>query len=469
MRSTSVFQSFILTCAILLMANLLAGCDSSSVSKAPMNEDPSKVAPEKNAEEAEPSDTSAPAAKAKQVDGSESADGGLLTIGSTAPSLDIEHWLSDGHGKFGEVTDFESGKTYVVEFWATWCGPCIRSMPHLAELQESFADQGVQIISVSKEDLATVKTLLPRKYKSPEDDGPTTYGELTSAYCLTTDPDESVNIDYMKAARQNGIPCAFIVGKSGLIEYIGHPNGLEDPLQQVVDDKWDREKFAASFSKKQLLSKLQTEIMTLARQGKIDEAKVKFAEVKSDLGEDLPPGLQQLGVMVTMASVEQLSKAKRFDDAIAEVQQQREVDSGRFSAVWDMKLVQLLVEKKQYKKAAETLNDSLDDLPPQILNQIAWGIYEDASESAEIPAELLDAAIAASEKALEATPDNGAMLDTLAHLIHQSGDLDRAIEIETKAMENPGRAKAEIETFLKQLLKEKEGEEEEKEEEVDAS
>ena len=61
------------------------------------------------------------------------------------------------------------------------------------------------------------------------------------------------------------------------------------------------------------------------------------------------------------------------------------------------------------------------------------------------------------------------MLDTLAHLIHQSGDLDRAIEIETKAMGNPGRAKAEIETFLKQLLKEKEGEEEEKEEEVDAS
>ena len=469
MRSTSVFQSSILTCAILLMANLLAGCDSSSVSKAPMNEDPSKVASEKNAEEAEPSNTSAPAAKSKQVDGSGSADGGLLTIGSTAPSLDIEHWLSDGHGKFGEVTDFESGKTYVVEFWATWCGPCIRSMPHLAELQESFANQGVQIISVSKEDLATVKTLLPRKYKSPEDDGPTTYGELTSAYCLTTDPDESVNIDYMKAAHQNGIPCAFIVGKSGLIEYIGHPNGLEDPLQQVVDDKWDREKFAASFSKKQLLSKLQTEIMTLARQGKIDEAKVKLAEAKSDLGEDLPPGLQQLGVMVTMASVEQLSKANRFDDAIAEVQQQREADSGRFSAVWDMKLVQLLVEKKQYKKAAETLNDSLDDLPPQILNQIAWGIYEDASESAEIPAELLDAAIAASEKALEATPNNGAILDTLAHLLHLSGDLDRAIEIETKAMENPGRAKAQIETFLKQLLKEKEGEEEEKEEEVDAS
>ncbi|MFM7520921.1 MAG: hypothetical protein ACKO9B_10680, partial [Planctomycetota bacterium] len=45
-------------------------------------------------------------------------------VGSKAPALDIEHWVQkagrDADGKFSPVTEFEKGKVYVVEFWATW-------------------------------------------------------------------------------------------------------------------------------------------------------------------------------------------------------------------------------------------------------------------------------------------------------------------------------------------------------------
>ena len=123
-------------------------------------------------------------------------DKDMLTIGSTAPSIDIEHWMSDGDGKFKHIKDFEKGKVYVVEFWATWCGPCIASMPHISKLQDDYAKRGVTVISVSDEDVETVQEFLERKTEDDEK----TYGELTKNYCLTTDPDKSVHEEIGRAS-----------------------------------------------------------------------------------------------------------------------------------------------------------------------------------------------------------------------------------------------------------------------------
>ena len=196
------------------------------------------------------------------------ADAADLTIGSKAPALDIEHWIQDGGGKFKPVEEFEKDRVYVVEFWATWCGPCIASMPHLAELQSAYDPDELRIISVSDEETDEIKQLLGREH--PELNK--TFDEITNAYSLTADPDGSTHQDYMAAAKVQGIPTSFLVGKTGLVEWIGHPMELDDVVEKVLNDDWDREAYKEEREKQVRRMEVIQEMATLARQGRYEEA-----------------------------------------------------------------------------------------------------------------------------------------------------------------------------------------------------
>ena len=64
--------------------------------------------------------------------------GVTLKVGDPAPALQLDKWL-----KGEPVKELEKGKIYVIECWATWCGPCIASMPHVTKMQAKFKDKGV--------------------------------------------------------------------------------------------------------------------------------------------------------------------------------------------------------------------------------------------------------------------------------------------------------------------------------------
>jgi thiol-disulfide isomerase/thioredoxin len=341
-------------------------------------------------------------------------DKDTLTIGSKAPSIDIEHWMSDGDGKFEHIKNFEKGKVYVVEFWATWCGPCIASMPHISKVQDDYAKRGVTVISVSDEDIDTVKEFLDRKSDTDEK----TYGELTKNYCLTTDPDRSVYESYMEAAKQNGIPTAFLVGKTGQVEWIGHPMEMDEPLEKVVTDKWNRDSFAEEFKELQELSEIQMGIARLFRKGDIDGAVTMIDESIGKL------------------------KSEAAKDRLKSMKMQMLLQSG------DKRAVEPYMELVEKNKG-----DS------QLLNQLAWFIVQMQEQDGEkeIAPEIVAAAISAAELAAKADPDSGAILDTLAHLQYMSGDLDKAIATQTKAAEKADEQfKEDIEAFLEKLKEEKE-------------
>ena len=59
--------------------------------------------------------------------------------------------LNDTGGDVVSASDFD-GHLWLVNFWATWCKPCVEEMPMLSRLQQDFADKGVKVIGIALDD-----------------------------------------------------------------------------------------------------------------------------------------------------------------------------------------------------------------------------------------------------------------------------------------------------------------------------
>ena len=136
--------------------------------------------------------------------------GPSLNVGDKAPTKLPSGWI-----KGDRISSFDPKKTYVVEFWATWCPPCVASIPHLSELQTKLKEDGVQIISIH----------VPRGVE--EADSYVRKNTKKMEYTVAKDTNGAMSKAWLEAAGQDGIPCSFVVA-GGKIAYIGHPMSLSD-------------------------------------------------------------------------------------------------------------------------------------------------------------------------------------------------------------------------------------------------
>ena len=73
-----------------------------------------------------------------------------------APDIGIGALLQSPRASFASLQEFR-GEVVVLEFWATWCGPCVELLPHMNKMVESFAGRPVRFISVTDETRAAVE------------------------------------------------------------------------------------------------------------------------------------------------------------------------------------------------------------------------------------------------------------------------------------------------------------------------
>jgi thiol-disulfide isomerase/thioredoxin len=335
-----------------------------------------------------PANTDAPAAKAPAA-----RKQPTLKVGDPAPALKVEKWV-----KGEPVTEFQQGKVYVIEYWATWCGPCRAAMPHNSEVQKKFKDKGVTVIGMTSVDPNNSLEAVEKMVKDKGD---------VMSYTVAWDSERKTNEAYMKAAGQNGIPCAFVVDKQSKIAWIGHPMQMDKPLEKIVEGKWD----AAAEAKK------------------AEELEAKSKPV--------------------MMAFSKAARAQEWDAAVKACDEMIALDP-EANKGWALRKFDILLNQKKDYDAAygwgrQVVTGAAKD-DAMGLNQIAWTILD--TEGLE--KRDLDLAMSAATRADELTKHaDAAIIDTLARAYFEKGNATKAVELQKKAIE---RADAEMKPDMEAAL-----------------
>jgi len=155
-----------------------------------------------------------------------SRGGGLLPVGSDAPDWE----LKDGEGRTVSLKSLR-GKVVVLDFWATWCGPCKMAMPSLQKLHDRFKDKPVAVFGVNC--MERSKTADPRGYIKQQG---YTYGQLYDGNAVAS------------AYKVSGIPCFYVIGPDGKIleAHAGFSPQLMEQTIAVIEKALEESRAAAA-------------------------------------------------------------------------------------------------------------------------------------------------------------------------------------------------------------------------------
>ena len=224
-----------------------------------------------------------------------------LLPGDKAPEVKAQAWVK---GK--EITKIPAGKIHVIEFWATWCGPCKTSIPHLTELAKKHKGK-VEFAGISVwEDGDDIKGQVEKIVAGMGD---------KMGYSVAVDDEAgTVAKAWMEASSSRGIPTAFIVDKSGTVAWIGHPMELDKPLEAVIAGKHDvaaaRTAYLAELDKQAKADAMQARIEAALKQYMAGQKTEALAELDKIAAESLDAKPDVMTVKLRLFLLDDQDKAK---------------------------------------------------------------------------------------------------------------------------------------------------------------
>jgi len=243
-----------------------------------------------------------------------------LMPGAKAPSVKVHSWI-----KGNPVKEFKKGEIHVVEFWATWCGPCIDSIPHVTSLAKKYKDK-IKVTGVSVWERPWDQAE-PKVKKFVADMG------AKMDYNVAFDTKEGAMAStWMQAAEQNGIPAAFIV-KDGVVQWVGHPMSMDEPLAQVVAGKFDLKASKEQFMKEINVSRARDRAFR-----ELQELEGKYATDKAgtlarleEIAKDPTMGTEAMSLKLRLVAGDEPEKAKAEIDSLIAKGEDSMVIAGLFA------------------------------------------------------------------------------------------------------------------------------------------
>lgn len=312
---------------------------------------------------------------------------GSVKVGLPAPELQTGKWVQ------GEpVKAFEKGKVYIVEFWATWCGPCRATIPHLNALHKKFADKGVIVIAQNCWEQDTEKVAPFLKEMGDK----MTYRVALDAVEGDDPNTGAMATKWMQAAGQKGIPSAFLVDQKGTVAWIGHPSQLTEPmLEEVLAGKFDVAKAKTDADE---TDKMRDAMMRHGSRAATAIAKKDWDGAQKAVG-DLENALP--------ATRKYVADALRFKIALG----RKDTSAANESA---------------QKIAAASGADS------PILNEVAWELL--TSKALDKPDIEIAEKLARRGVETAVGQSKPAVMDTLARALFRTGKKDDAIKLQEEAI-----------------------------------
>jgi len=180
-------------------------------------------------------------------------------VGSSAPEFGGTMFFNAPKSDKVTMTSLK-GKVVLIDFWATWCGPCVASIPHLIELHEKYHDKGLIIIGHTDGSSQDLENFIKQK-KIP--------------YIISVGP----NIG--DAYGVSGLPTVYIIDPEGKVSWTGHPGSMPE---SAITEPLKRVRVSASptpsFDKAASVEKVANIESSIAQSGKIG-AGVKMLEKMS--------------------------------------------------------------------------------------------------------------------------------------------------------------------------------------------